>query len=217
MRMASWPDAERIPPTSDEARYADFVALLPLHSETMLRVAAALVGPADAEDAAQEAVVRAWQAWSSLRDPAAARAWLLRITVNVCRDWRRGHFGARLRLNTSLDDSSEESIVGAIASLGDDPGASDHASVLDLRRAIATLKGDLRLIVALRYYADMDATAIGAALDMPPATVRTRLKRALGVLRERLADPERHENNPHATPGSRSEFPYERHDLERGR
>jgi len=186
----------------DAAEQARFVALLPLHAATLLRVAAALVGPADAEDAAQEAIVRAWQAWSSLRDPAAARAWLLRITVNVCRDWRRGRFGTRQRLNLPLDDdraltSSGGSVFGGaeggslpVALIGADPGASDHAAALDLRRAVNTLDDDLRLVVALRYYAGMDATAIGAALGVPSGTVRTRLKRALGVLRERLSAPD---------------------------
>jgi DNA-directed RNA polymerase specialized sigma24 family protein len=66
----------------------------------MMRVAAALVGLADAEDAAQEALMRAWQAWKTLRDVDAVRPWLLRITVNVCRQWRRGNFGRHATLSS---------------------------------------------------------------------------------------------------------------------
>src|SRR5262245_29145117 len=72
---------------------AIFNALIAQHAERMVRVAAAIVGIADAEDAAQEAIVRAWQAWPKLRDREAFSAWLLRITVNVGRDWQRGRFG----------------------------------------------------------------------------------------------------------------------------
>ncbi|MGZ3583296.1 MAG: sigma factor, partial [Ktedonobacterales bacterium] len=61
---------------------AAFATLVPGHITAVVRTAAALVGKADAEDAAQEAIVRAWQAWPSLHDVEALRPWLLRITVN---------------------------------------------------------------------------------------------------------------------------------------
>ncbi|HEV2404693.1 MAG TPA: sigma-70 family RNA polymerase sigma factor, partial [Ktedonobacterales bacterium] len=73
--------------------------------------------------------------------------------------------------------------------LGDDPGTSDSTGALDLRHAINRLDADQRLVVVLRYYAQMDATEIGAVLNVPPATVRTRLRRALARLRERLTRP----------------------------
>ena len=164
-----------------DSAYTRFVTLVPEHMEAVVRIAAALIGAADAEDAAQEAVVRAWRAWPSLRDVAAMRPWLLRITVNVCRDWQRGGFGVRQRLTEPLDDAE------GFATIGADPGASEHAAALDLRQAINRLEPDLRMVVALRYYAGMDATEIGAALGIPPATVRTRLRRALHTLRDHLA------------------------------
>jgi RNA polymerase sigma-70 factor (ECF subfamily) len=164
---------------------SEFSALIDAQAATLTRVAAALVGVADAEDAAQEAILRAWRAWPALRERSAARAWLISITVNVCRDWLRGRFGASRRLTESL------SVIGPeprpIAQLDADPGASDYAAALDLRHAISSLDDELRTIVALRYYADMDSTTIGAALGMPAATVRTKLRRALSQLRERLS------------------------------
>ena len=167
---------------ADEERFA---ALVPPLTPAMLRVAVALLGPADAEDAAQEAVTRAWQSWSTLRDTEALRPWLLRITVNVCRQWHRGRFGTRRRLTEPLPEDE----TAAFALLGADPGASDAAAALDLRQAVNALPEDLRLVVVLRYYGGMDATEIGAALGMPPATVRTRLKRALAMLRDQLRLP----------------------------
>lgn len=161
-----------------------FAAQISQHVSAMVRVAAALVGVADAEDAVQEAILRGWQAWSSLRDQTSLRSWLLRITVNVCRDWQRGRFGSHRRRTAPLDDEASMEQLALIG--GDDPGASDHAAALDLRRAINTLDEDLRLVVALRYYAGMDATAAGVALGIPSATVRTRLRRALRLLREQL-------------------------------
>src|SRR5262249_54869501 len=151
----------------DEGR-ADLDAQLAAHKGVMICVAAALVGPADAEDAAQEASLRAWRSWDNLRDATATRSWLLRITVNVCHDWLRGRFGTRMRRTESLDASET-----AIAVLDLDPGETRHAAALDLRSAINRLEEPLRVAVVLRYYANLDSTAIGAALGVSPATVRT--------------------------------------------
>jgi RNA polymerase sigma-70 factor (ECF subfamily) len=153
------------------------------HLGAVLHLATALVGPADAEDAAQEAITRGWQAWPTLRDSSAARSWLLRITVNVCRDWQRGRFGTRRRLTEPLYDDE----AAPLAMLGGDPGASDHANAIDLRGAVGSLDEDLRLVVVLRYYSGMDATEVGAILGIPPATVRTRLRRALRELRGQMS------------------------------
>ncbi len=60
-----------------------------------------------------------------------------------------------------------------------------------MRHALSTLDDDLRMIVALRYYAGMDSTTIGAALGLPATTIRTKLRRSLTLLRARLSvDPD---------------------------
>lgn len=182
-------DAMNDATNSDESDLAAFCALIDAQAAALIRVAAALVGSADAEDAAQEAIMRAWRAWPDLRARSAARSWLISITVNVCRDWLRGRFGARRRLTESLTGDDDEQ--RPIAQIDADPGASDYAAALDLRHALTTLDDDLRMIVALRYYAGMDSTTIGAALGLPATTIRTKLRRALTLLRARLSvDPD---------------------------
>jgi RNA polymerase sigma-70 factor (ECF subfamily) len=178
---SGWPGTA--PGDADDLRV--FCALLDAHAATLTHVAAALVGMGDAEDAAQEAIVRAWRAWPELRERTVARSWLITITINVCRDWLRGRFGVRRRLTESLDGVTDG--ARSIALLDADPGASDHAAALDLRHAVASLDEDLRVIVALRYYVGMDSTSIGAALGQPAATVRTKLRRALNQLRDQLS------------------------------
>ncbi|MFI5272893.1 MAG: RNA polymerase sigma factor [Ktedonobacterales bacterium] len=164
--------------------YERFAPLVAAYTADMGRVAAALVGSADAEDAAQEALLRAWRGWSSLREAGATRPWLLRITVNVCRNWQAGHFGTHRRRTEALGPQHEVLPLAGHAPLG----TAEHAGALDLRRAVATLPPDLLYVVALRFYVGLDATEIGAILELPPATVRTRLRRALHVLRAALAD-----------------------------
>lgn len=168
--------------TPPGGEHADLDAQLAAHKDVMICIAAALVGPADAEDAAQEAAMHAWRSWDELRDREAVRSWLLRITVNVCHDWLRGRFGTRVRRTEPLDADSAD-----IAVLDLDPGGAHHTAALDLRSAINRLEEPLRLTVVLRYYANLDSSEIGSALGVPPATVRTRLRRALALLQDALA------------------------------
>lgn len=160
-----------------------FATIVPMHADAMLRLAAAYVGVADAEDAVQEAAMRAWRAWPTLRNVEAVRPWLLHITVNVCRSWRRGLKGQQQAHMQSLPDDDSH----MLALLEVDLGTSDHTGALDLRAAVNTLPPELRTVVLLRFYAGFDATEIGGVLGIPPGTVRSRLHRALIQMREQLA------------------------------
>lgn len=160
-----------------------FATIVPMHAAAMLRLAAVYVGVADAEDAVQEAAMRAWQAWPTLRSVEAVRPWLLHITVNVCRSWRRGLKGQQQAHMQYLPDDDSH----VLALLEVDLGTSDHTGALDLRAAVNALPPELRTVVLLRFYAGFDATEIGGALGIPPGTVRSRLHRALIQMREQLA------------------------------
>ncbi|MFI5273359.1 MAG: RNA polymerase sigma factor [Ktedonobacterales bacterium] len=164
-----------------------YAALVRPHLGVLLRTAAALVGQADAEDAAQEAVVRAMLAFPALRDRAALRPWLLRITYNVCADWRRGHFGTE-RARTQPLAAADDGPLAAPAA--EEPGTTEHVARLDLRAAIHGLERELRTAVVLRYYAGLDATEIGTAMELPPSTVRSHLRRARALLRVALDLPD---------------------------
>lgn len=168
---------------SDGVRTDLFSELVPPLSGTIVKVAAALIGVDEAEDVAQEAILRAWQAWPTLRDKHAARTWLLQITVNVCRAWQRGHYGTHRRRSGPLPTTSGP--LPTVLQQGG-PETWQHTEELDVRDAIAQLPDELRTIVTLRYFGGLDASEIGSALGAPPATVRTRLRRALGLLRKQL-------------------------------
>jgi len=165
-----------------EMQDENFVTLVSPHTATIVRTAALLVGPADAEDAAQEAFMRAWQAWPELRETGAVRAWLVRITINVCRNWLSGHFGTH-RLRTLPFD---QAIKLSLPPMDGNPGDNDHTDKIDLHEALASLNEDLRLVVQLRYLVGLDATEIGHVMHIPPATVRTRLRHALALMRKHL-------------------------------
>jgi RNA polymerase sigma-70 factor (ECF subfamily) len=165
--------------------YERFAPLVTPHTAAMARVAAALVDVPDAEDAAQEALMRAWRAWPSLREPDSTRAWLMQITVNVCRSWRSRGQGLRHGAEDRLDVESLDHHVSQLTL-----GASEHVSALDVRQALLALSEDMRVVVALRFYVGMDSTEIGALLGESPATIRSRLRRAILSLRRVLGDVE---------------------------
>ena len=102
----------------------------------------------------------------------------MQITVNVCRTWR-----ARSQSHGDIDY-----IDTMLAADDVTLGANDHINALDLRQALLTLSADLRQLIALRFYIGMDSTEIGELLGEPPATVRTRLRRAIIQLRRALGD-----------------------------
>lgn len=129
----------------------------------------------EAEDATQDALLRAWRSAASLRDPAGFQAWFDRILVNVCRDRlrRRG----RVRLIT-IDDALS-------ASADRDPFRTifDRDQVL---RAMASLDDDHRIVIVLHYWADLTLEGVADRVGWPIGTVKSRLHRGLMTMRSRL-------------------------------
>ena len=132
----------------------------------------------EAEDATQDALARAWRRRSTLRRLDAAQAWFDRILVNVCRDrLRRRRPGVRWA-----------EVVEGLPSRGADPFAALLARDAVLR-AIAGLTVDQRIVLVLRYWADLPVEAIAVRLAIPAGTVKSRLHYALRALRAEIGDP----------------------------
>ena len=143
------------------------------------RLAGFLLGDArEAEDATQDALARAWRQRSSLRSLDAAQAWFDRILVNVCRDRLRRR---RSRIRWADVDEGIPS-----------PAADPFAALLSrdaVLRAMTSLPTDQRIVLVLRYWADLPVDAIADRLDIPAGTVKSRLHYALRALRATLGDP----------------------------
>jgi RNA polymerase sigma-70 factor, ECF subfamily len=129
----------------------------------------------EAEDATQDALLRAWRAAASLRDPAGFQAWFDRILVNVCRDRLRRRGKVRL---VELDEAQSISAVR-------DPFRTflDRDEVL---RAMASLDEDHRIVIVLHYWADLTLDAVAERVGWPVGTVKSRLHRGLATMRSRL-------------------------------
>ena len=127
-----------------------------------------------AEDAVQEALVRAWQQLPSLRDPERFDAWLHRLVVNACADQ-----GRQLRRRSVQIRS-----LPLNPSIGDDTGSvadRDH-----LERGFGRLKPEQRAVVVLHYYSGFSAAEIARILGIPEGTARSRLHYATEAMRAAL-------------------------------
>jgi RNA polymerase sigma-70 factor (ECF subfamily) len=177
MDMASHPEGRTLALEGDRsAGAAWFRTLGDRELDRAYRLAGFILGDGrEAEDATQDALARAWGRRASLRDPAAAQAWFDRILVNVCRDRLRGR-GPRVRWLT-VDDHG-----GPVP----DPFAETIAAD-GLLQAVGRLGVDHRVVVVLRFWADLPLDGIAERLGIPLGTVKSRLHYALRELR-RIVD-----------------------------
>jgi RNA polymerase sigma-70 factor (ECF subfamily) len=130
----------------------------------------------EAQDAAQEAFVRAYLRLRQLRDSAKFGSWLRRITATVCVDLLRRR-GDRLL-------SLEEEGARAVSSVDED--LERLAARMVVREALGRLSERARLAVTLYYINGYSHGEIASFLDAPVSTIRTRLYRAKRKLREEM-------------------------------
>ena len=155
--------------STEAAEAAD--ALFARHWPRAWKAAYAVLGDrAAADDAAQRAVERAIRALDQFRADGSFGAWIGRIAINQAIDILR---------RSPREQSLPESLSA--------PDVYDEILERDaLAAAVARLDADRRVVVALRYWLDMDPPEIAAQLGVPVGTVSSRLSRALSELREFL-------------------------------
>ena len=153
-----------------------FLRLANAELDRAYRLAGMILGDRnEAEDATQDALVRAWQSVGSLRDPAGFQAWFDRILVNICRDRLR----RRRRITfTPIDPDSAQ---------GDEFDPFRTILNRDLvGRAMTGLSADERLVVVVHYWADLTLDGVAERLGWPVGTVKSRLHHALNEIRRAI-------------------------------
>lgn len=141
-----------------------------VHARCLREARRFLNGP-DAEDAAQEAAIRAWSRRQSCRSPEARDAWVSQIARNEAL-----RVLARRREGASLELAEDEPA----------PPGSDPVTRLDVLAALGELSESERMLTAMRYFADMSQPRIAEVLGMPEGTTRVQLHRVRGKLRTAL-------------------------------
>jgi RNA polymerase sigma factor (sigma-70 family) len=161
----------------DQRAYA---RLLERHQAVAFRAACLITGSAaEAEDATQEACVKAWLALRRFRPEAPFRPWLVQIAINEARNRRRGA-GRRATLALRLGPAPAAS----------SPSAETEALAGEEREQLASAVGRLReddqLVIAARYFLGLSEAETATALGLRRGTVKSRLSRALGRLQTEL-------------------------------
>ena len=179
--MASRPPAEQ--DVIARARLGDgdaYAELVEPHQEVAFRTALLITrNAADAEDAAQDAIVKAFHALGRFRAGSPFRPWLLTIVANEARNRRRAS-GRREAL--ALRAAAEPPSGGAAPSPEGALLAAEERT--RLLRAVEALPEEQRLVVACRFFLDLSEVETAAVLDVRQGTVKSRLSRALDRLRE---------------------------------
>jgi RNA polymerase sigma-70 factor (ECF subfamily) len=164
-----------------------FNRLVLAHQDQVYSLALRFMGQrAAAEDAAQEAFLRAYRAIRTFRGEHF-RAWLLSITANACRDELRRQ---RRRPTRSLDDRGTDEDGPALDPA--DPGLTPEGATLNaelrvaLERALLQLPEEWRLVVVLADVHGLSYEEVSQAAGLPLGTVKSRLSRARGRLRDIL-------------------------------
>jgi len=161
------------------------------HAGLVYNLALRLVGNAtDAEDLAQDALIRALKALPNFRGESSLSTWVYRITVNTWKnrvrsEKRRGLWKmVSLNLFRGEDEDEEPAFKSDDKALDAGLQTSEAGSVV--QKALMELDAESRAVIVLREIQGQSYQEIAAALDLPEGTVKSRLSRAREALKERL-------------------------------
>ena len=146
-----------------------FDALVGPLVEPAFKLAAVILGDShEAQDAVQEATIKAWRSLGTVRDEAAVRRWFLAIVANQCRSMRRARWWSVIRM-------------GSIPSPEAGPG--EHELQLDLGRELSRLPATDRAVIFLFFYLDLPLAEVAKVLSISPQAAKSRVHRAVTRLR----------------------------------
>ena len=158
---------------ADAAELPDFQELVRAHQKKVFNMAYHFLhDQAIAEEAAQDVFLQLFHALPSIKSEAHAVAWLYQVTNHRCIDYAR-----RRRRDLALEDIPEPAVEFA----GNDPLLNRR-----LKHAVASLPLKARMVVILRYQEDLEPEEIARVLGWRLNTVKSRLNRALKLLRSKL-------------------------------
>jgi RNA polymerase sigma-70 factor (ECF subfamily) len=159
-----------------------FAVLVGRHQQFAYNLALRALGDAhEAEDAAQDAFVRAWMALPNFRGQSQFRTWLYRIVTNVC-------YNRMPRLRREMAAFGDDQSSDIADEEFPEPGASLEAEEQRayLHQQIDSLPNSYKILVTLRYQQELSYEEIASVLSLPLGTVKTGLFRAKAHLREAL-------------------------------
>ena len=164
----------------EQARKGDHDAFATLAGAAISRLDGAawliLRDAEQAKDAVQNALVRAWRDLPTLRDPDRFDAWLHKLLVRACIDEARRlrRHRAEVELLTGIDIPGVAGIESAVADRD------------QLERGFLRLEPEARALIVMHHYLDLPLPEVAVSLAIPLGTAKSRLHRALGLMRAAL-------------------------------
>ncbi|MBS0450554.1 MAG: RNA polymerase sigma factor [Proteobacteria bacterium] len=167
-----------------------FETIMRRHNRLLFRTARSILkSDAEAEDALQDAYLRAWRALGGFRADAKLSTWLVRIVINEALGRVRQRNTQVIPLDAAMNSTEPETQASFTADPDRQPErVAMRAEIRQLMEARIDLLPDaFRSVFMLRAVQEMDVEEVAQALGIPEATVRTRFFRARSLLREGLA------------------------------
>lgn len=165
---------------------ADFMSRLTPYRERLFRLALAqLRNTTDAEDAVQEALIKAGRSAQSFRSESSEYTWVVRILINHCHDIQRKVSRRQKREVTGdLVEHKSTQIPDTRASAEQNIELSEMSR--HLMDAVEELGQNYKPLILMRYFEDMSYEDIAGALDINTGTVKSRMNQAKTLLKSKL-------------------------------
>lgn len=167
-----------------------FEAIMRRHNQLLFRTARSIVkSDAEAEDALQEAYLRAWRALDSFRGEAKLSTWLVRIVSNEALGRLRRRYAQVIPLDAAMNSTEPDMQTALQDDVDQRPERmAMRAEIRHLMEArIDRLPDAFRSVFVLRAVQELSVEEVAQALEIPEATVRSRFFRARSLLREGLS------------------------------
>ncbi len=133
--------------------------------------------PSMAEDDTQDTFLKALRSYSHFRGECAEKTWLVRIAVNVCRDYQRTAWLRYAKNGVSLDDIADTL-----------PAERGYEADADVLRAVVHLPQKLKEVILTRYYGRLTLEETAAALGLSLSAVNARIRKAKALLKKELVE-----------------------------
>ena len=185
--MAQPPDEELVAYVR-QGDQAAFEVLVRRHERMVFNIAWRMLrNREDAEDAAQEAFLRAFRSIETFRGQAKFSSWLYRITVNFCLSALESATASRRLVHLSDDlDTDNTDLAAKEASPEQIAGREDFAE--RIRALVDDLPPKYRAVLTLYYLQDRSYLQVAEILDIPLGSVKVQLHRAKNLLRNKVLE-----------------------------
>lgn len=153
--------------------------MMDCYGSTVLRTAYFYLGDRHlAEDVSQDVFIRAFRNWKKFRGDSSVKTWLIRITINLCRD--------KMRLKSSSEKPTDPFLIDGSSQFNVEEAVIKRMNNTSILKHVLKLPQHYKEVLYLYYYLDLSTAEITKVIQSPDGTVRGRLHRARNLLGECL-------------------------------